>query len=105
MITHHGNLTFTREMEEAILSGKKTKTTRAHPRQEGEIFVVRGHHYRIKRVWPQTLATVKTFYFAAEGFTTPEAFEIFWRHMRRGPFEPDRVVFVHTFEEVDPCEL
>ena len=96
------NLRFAPDMAEALLAGRKTKTSRAEDFGEGRICLVQGRYFRITRVWPTALSTVRRNWYREEGFTSPEAFELRWRQLHRGHFNPEKIVFIHTLQEVNP---
>jgi len=99
------NLPFAPDMAEALLAGRKTKTTRAEDFGEGRVCMVRGRYFRITRVWPTYLFVVRGAWYREEGFDSPDAFELRWRQLHRGHFSPDKLVFLHTLQEIDPDDL
>jgi len=72
-------LPFQSEWESAMLSGKKTATTRTrrygYPGDEFEAF---GRVFILTQVYPSFLDVVISLHYLAEGFDSPQEFIEFW---------------------------
>ena len=95
------DIPFARDMEDAILQGKKIKTSRNKLHPDNSLFLIQGRTFRIIRSWPTRLLTVRDKWYKEEGFDSPEAFEKRWKQLHRGHFNPEKIVFIHCFEEID----
>jgi len=69
------SLSFSPEMEVAILEGRKICTTRRviHG-QAGDRFLIRGRSYQIVDVVEGTLSDISEYYYLLEGFSEPQEF-------------------------------
>jgi hypothetical protein len=89
------------DMQQAIVDGKKTMTSRFRKYGEpGDSFLVRGHKYEITGVYRQELGLVATEDYRLEGFDGPNSFWIKWRQIHPKRCRPDDVVWSHEFKAV-----
>ena len=70
---------------ERIEQGRKLCTSRTR----------KWNDSRVRRIWYVPLGFVKEFLWQPEGADSPEEFEMVWKGIFRGRFEPDKMVFVH----------
>lgn len=77
------NLSFTPDMEEAILEGRKVMTSRREYRPVWRpgpgVFRVGDRNYKIIADWWTDYHTIRDRFYAAEGFSSPEELDQFFR--------------------------
>ncbi len=95
------NLLFQSEWESAMLSGKKTATTRircyGYP---GDRFEAFGRVFILTEVYPSFLDVIVTAHYIEEGFNSPLEFIEFWDRIHPNVIylqRPGRAVFFHRF--------
>ena len=90
-------LAFLPEFREAMLSGRKTATTRRGVHGEvGDTFEAWGRTFLITGVRDVRLRTVDEVYYHAEGLMAPDYFRVAWRHCGKR-WTPDARVWLHFF--------
>jgi hypothetical protein len=100
---------FTREMKAAVLSGRKRMTCRFRRYGfRGDHFEVkegllsrRGRRFVLTAVNEVPLGDVASSHYAMEGHGSPEEFMRAWMKAYPGRGQEDRMVWAHTFEEVE----
>jgi hypothetical protein len=95
------DLPFQSEWESAMLSGKKTATTRTRRYgYPGNQFKAFGRVFTLTEVYPIFLSVAISLHYLEEGFNSPQEFIDLWNRLHRGvPYRkrPDRKVFFHRF--------
>lgn len=99
-MTGYLKIPFAPDMREAILRGRKRKTSRARKFAPNGHFLVEGRTFKITEVWSMSLGMVRDLFFYDEGFESPTEFEKRWRQLHRGHFNENKTVFLHSFSEV-----
>lgn len=94
---------FKEQFRQAMLSGRKTMTSRT--KRYGEVedtFDAFGATFQITDVMRCSLMLVANEYYLDEGCDSSEDFVKIWEkiHPRRG-FDPNQGVYVHTFEKME----
>jgi len=95
---------FKGEFREAMLSGRKTMTSRYKRYGEpGDYFKAFGKTFTIISVRKVQLSHVKDSFYYSEGFESPREFAKVWAllHPRRG-FRPRDEVYLHSFRRGGP---
>lgn len=94
-------LSFTPEMEELIISGKKICTTRQEQKGAiGDTFTVRGSNYRIVDVQPYRMESIAANFYRLEGFSSRKDFVQYWDSLYGYPCHWDSIFLlfpVHFF--------
>ncbi|MCK5605871.1 hypothetical protein KAR91_28500 [Candidatus Pacearchaeota archaeon] len=101
-MAHIEKFPFADDFEEAMLSGRKWRTSRNKKYGEpGDTFDAFGKTFVLTEVRRHILAYVKMAYWQSEGCSSPQEFVDIWKkiHPRKG-FVPDQSVWVHTWNEV-----
>jgi hypothetical protein len=94
---------FNERFKEAMLSGKKIKTSRNKKYGTvGETFKIFGGTFEITAIEKKTLQEIAEKHYVEEGCQSPEEFKNIWikLHPIKG-FEGEQEVFVHSFVRVD----
>ncbi len=88
--------------KDAMLSGKKTMTTRTKSwAKEGDTFLAFGRTFRVKSVVEMKLGIVAYEFFSEEGFDAAEDFIETWNTLHpRKLWNLEQKVFSHSFELV-----
>lgn len=96
------DLPFREDMRYAIKKLGKIKTSRTSKMGEvDDTFDVDGDEYIITSIVKMKLGIVAEKYFREEGFISQEEFWFVWGQIHnRTTWEPEQIVFVHTFEKV-----
>jgi len=96
------SIPFSREMERAIIGGRKVCTTRKEIKGEvGDYFIVSGKAYRIVWIEEVTLETVRDHLYCLEGCGSPTEFEALWRRLHRGHFSGEKWYHLHWFARAE----
>lgn len=95
---------FRKEFKDKILNGEKTMTTRTRPYGgKGDCFWAFGALFILESVRLISLCDVAIFHHKKEGFDTVPEFKDCWNRIHpRKRYQPDRLVYLHEFREVDP---
>lgn len=99
----HIKIPFKKEFRQALLDGKKTKTSRNKKYGDlGDTFDIFDGVFKITAIEKQPLEKVATQWYAEEGCDSPAAFRDIWikLHPIKG-FEAEKDVFVHTFTRIE----
>ena len=92
------SLSFSPEMEAAILAGRKICTTRREIHgQTGDRFQVRGRGYQIVDVVEGGLSDISEYYYLLEGFSEPQEFSDFWARCYGVRWDGRQSGYVHFF--------
>ena len=99
------SLSFSPDMEMAILEGRKVCTTRrAVYAQAGDQFHVRGRKYQIVDVVEGSLSDISGYYYLLEGFSEPQEFCDFWARCYGVQWDGGQIGYVHFFAIADEGE-
>jgi hypothetical protein len=92
------DLPFSERMKQALLSGRKSCTTRRTRKGDpGDWFEIDGETFRILDVHEAPLRMVRDVLYRLEGCTSPNDFECVWRSLHDGVFPGFGRVHVHFF--------
>ena len=92
---------FLPEFEDAVLSGRKTLTSRTRRYPKGEVLQSPFGRIRILSVVRVTLGGVRDLYWREEGCESPQDFERVWKQIHpRAGFRPKQLVWLRQFEVV-----
>lgn len=70
--------------------------------QPGDTFIVENMKFEINHVEKVTLGFVANVMFEAEGVSSPDEFIEAWNEIHpRKKFDPDQMVFLHVFTEIN----
>ena len=96
------DIPFRDDFKEAMLSGKKTCTTRSKKYgKPGDIFRKFGATFLIQDVTQANLAFVAKFLYKLEGLSSSDEFKRVWKELHpRNGFEPKAVKYAHFFARV-----
>jgi len=96
-------LTFKPLFREALLSGRKTMTSRTKKYgKPGDQFEAFGGIFHLTEVRKKLLGGIAEHYFHQEGCDSPIHFQQVWKalHPRKG-FDPEQEVYLHIFEKAE----
>lgn len=97
---------FAPDMALAAITGVKICTSRSEVKgSPGDTFIVEHEGYfprekTIIDVIECRLEFIRDHLYRLEGFNSPEEFEVRWKQLHRGHFNPDSIKQVHFFSEV-----
>ena len=97
------NIPFRDQFKEAMLSGRKTCTSRNKKYGDvGDIFVVFGKCFVLTKLREEKLTTVAHFLYREEGFNRSSEFMDCWNQIypRKG-YDSEQIVWVHIFKVED----
>jgi hypothetical protein len=95
------HIPFHDDMQQAIVDGNKTMTSRFRKYgKTGDTFLVRGHKYEITGVYRQDLGKVAKEDYRLEGFDSPLAFVTKWEQIHPKRCRMSDVVWSHEFKAV-----
>ena len=96
------SLSFSPEMESAILQGRKVCTTRREIHgQTGDRFLIRDLEYRIVDVVESTLSDISEYYYLLKGFSEPQELCDFWARCYGVHWDGGQTGYVHFFAIAD----
>jgi len=99
-------LSFRPDLEELVLSGRKTTTTRRSKKgKHGDVFTLDGRRFVMIGVSRVRLEEVALFDCLGEGCASPQEFRQLWASIY-GDYDPDLRVYRHYFfeEGADPWD-
>ncbi len=89
---------FSREMQEAVLNGKKLCTTRSEAKGiAGDVFQVRNVWCRILEIQEMDIGVASDTLFRCEGCGSPHEFRVLWRRYLHGHYLGQKRCYVHFF--------
>ena len=92
------DIPFSPRMAEAALAGRKIATTRSHRKGDpGDIFPIEGVWFVLVDVMPTILLQVKINFYKLEGFSSPGAFEEYWRELHDDTWVDTAEKYTHFF--------
>jgi len=101
-MTHIGSIPFKEKFRDAVLTGKKTMTSRNKKYGDvGDTFDAFGRVFILEDVYKCTLSFVKSHFWYQEGCDSPEEFVQIWEeiHPRKG-YQPNQQIWLHKWKEI-----
>jgi hypothetical protein len=95
------HIPFHDDMQQAIVDGKKTMTSRSKRYgHAGDMLQIRGHRYMLTSVYKKELGFVAKYCYQFEGFDSEAAFWVKWKEIHPRRNWPEIIVWVHEFKAV-----